>query len=97
MDKQFKRGDLQTLAFNELAAGPGTRCPRLTFYLAPGVPPRRWLRGPARTVSCPSCHGRGVEGLKIITGAGGGQETCLAFAPTAVGCLISSTGRDPRV
>lgn len=67
MDKQFKRGDLRTLAFNELAVGPGARCPRLTFYLAPGVPPGEGCVAPARTVSCPSCHGRGVEGLKIIT------------------------------
>lgn len=64
MDKQFKRGDLRTLALNELAAGPGARCPRLTFYLAPGVPPRRRLRGPGthRVVSqLPRPWGRGAE------------------------------------
>lgn len=64
MDKQFKRGDLRTLAFNELAAGPGARCPRLTFYLAPGVPPQQWLRGPGthRVVSqLPRPWGRGAE------------------------------------
>lgn len=74
MDKQFKGGDLQTPAFNELAAGLYAGCPQLTFYLAPGVPPPerrpaglpRGCVAPARTASCPSCHGRGVEGLKII-------------------------------